>query len=180
MEISCAQMDVLISFYLEGDLSKTLKSKVEEHLKKCPACRAKFDIIKSMLNDLRSSLDENEEEVFTPAASNTQYKVFKNNLSAYVDNELPSEENIKIKKFTINNKRARKDLEDTYNIRKLMNDSFHKTRDEARQDFSRNVLKQLNLNEEESLAFNPFLKVGIAFVMTVLVLSAIIVFSLTL
>ncbi len=179
MEITCAQMDVLISFYIEGDLSRALKVKVEEHLKQCPACRAKFDIIKTMLNDLRSSLDEKEEEVFS-ASSNSQYRVFQNNLSAYVDNELPPEENIKIKKYTINNKKARKELEDTYNIRKLMNDSFHKTRDEARQDFSRNVLKQLNLNEEESLAFNPFLKVGIAFVMTVLVLSAIIVFSLTL
>ena len=179
MEITCAQMDVLISFYIEGDLSRALKVKVEEHLKQCPACRAKFDIIKTMLNDLRSSLDEKEEEVFS-ASSNSQYRVFQNNLSAYVDNELPPEENIKIKKYTINNKKARKELEDTYNIRKLMNDSFYKTRDEARQDFSRNVLKQLNLNEEESLAFNPFLKVGIAFVMTVLVLSAIIVFSLTL
>ena len=178
MEITCAQMDVLISFYLEGDLSRALKLKVEEHLKNCPACRAKFDIIKSMLNDLRNSLDEREEEVFS-ATSNSQYRVFQNNLSAYVDNELPQEENIKIKKFTINNKKARKDLEDTYNIRRLMNDSFHKTKEDARQDFSKNVLRQLNLKEEENFAFNPFLKIGIAFVMTVLVLSAIIVFSLT-
>ena len=60
-----------------------------------------------------------------------------------------------------------------------MNDSFHKTKEDARQDFSKNVLRQLNLKEEENFAFNPFLKIGIAFVMTVLVLSAIIVFSLT-
>lgn len=179
MEITCAQMDVLISFYIEGDLSRALKLKVEDHLKNCPTCRAKFDIIKSMLNDLRCSIDEKEEEMFT-VASNSQYKVFQNNLSAYIDNELPQEENIKIKKFTINNKKARKELEDTYNIRKLMSDSFHKTKSEAKHDFSRNVLKQLNLNEEDSLAFNPVLKVGVAFVMTVLVLSAIIVFSLTL
>ena len=179
MEITCAQMDVLISFYIEGDLSKALKNKVEEHLKKCPACRAKFDIIESMLKDLKKSVNQQNEEMFS-RSSTGQYKIFKNNLSAYIDNELPAEENIKIKKYTINNKRARKDLEDTYNIRKLMNDSFNKTKEEVRQNFTKNVLRQLNMNDEDTLAFNPLLKVGIAFIMTVLILSAIIVFSLTL
>ena len=179
MEITCEQMDVLISFYIEGDLSKTLKAKVEEHLKTCSVCRAKYDIIKTMLQDLKDSLDENEPEVVT-SATNSQYRLFQNNLSAYIDNELPPEENIKIKKFTINNKKARKELENTYNIRKLMNDSFHKTKSEFRQDFSKNVMKQLDLNNEANLNFHPVLKVAIAFVATVLILSAIIVFSLTL
>ena len=179
MEITCAQMDVLISFYIEGDLSKTLKAKVEEHLKTCSVCRAKYDIIKTMLQDLKDSLDENEPEVVT-STTNSQYRLFQNNLSAYIDNELPPEENIKIKKFTINNKKARKELENTYNIRKLMNDSFHKTKSEFRQDFSKNVMKQLDLSNDANLGFHPLLKVAIAFVMTVLVLSAIIVFSLTL
>ena len=106
--------------------------------------------------------------------------MFQNNLSAYVDNELPPEENIKIKKFTINNKIARKELENTYSIRKLMNDSFQKTKSESRQDFSKNVMKQLDMSSEASLGFHPLLKVAIAFVLTVLLLSAIIVFSLTL
>ena len=179
MEITCTQMDVLISFYIEGDLSKALKEKVEEHLKNCPACRAKFEIISSLLKDLRESI-ENEQEEVVQTGANSQYRLFQNNLSAYVDNELPAEENIKIKKFTINNKRARKELENTYNIRKLMNDSFKKTKSESRHDFSRNVMKQLDMTNEANLGFHPLLKVAIAFVMTVLVLSAIIVFSLTL
>lgn len=179
MEITCIQMDVLISFYIEGDLSKALKEKVEEHLKNCPACRAKFEIISSLLKDLRESI-ENEQEEVVQTGANSQYRLFQNNLSAYVDNELPAEENIKIKKFTINNKRARKELENTYNIRKLMNDSFKKTKSESRHDFSRNVMKQLDMTNETNLGFHPLLKVAIAFVMTVLVLSAIIVFSLTL
>ena len=104
MEITCSQMDVLISFYIEGDLSKSLKEKVEEHLKKCPSCRAKYDIIKTMLSDMRESLEDKSEEAFVPNTS-SQYRLFKNNLSAYIDNELPPEENIKIRKFAINNKR---------------------------------------------------------------------------
>ena len=176
MEITCAQMDVLISFYIEGDLSSVLKTKVEEHLKKCSNCRAKYEIIKTMIDDLKETFDD-KEEIF---ANNNQYRLFKNNLSAYVDNELSADENIKIKKYTINNKKARKELEDTYSIKKLMNDSFSKTKSEAKQDFSRSVMKQLDLACENNLSFHPLLKVAIAFVMTVLVLSSIIVFSLTL
>ena len=179
MEITCTQMDVLISFYIEGDLSKVLKGKVEEHLKNCPTCRAKFEIINSLLKDLKESV-ENEQEEALSTIQNSQYRLFQNNLSAYVDNELPPEENIKIKKFTINNKKARKELENTYSIRKLMNDSFQKTKSESRQDFSKNVMKQLDMSSEANLGFHPLLKVAIAFVLTVLVLSAIIVFSLTL
>ena len=102
------------------------------------------------------------------------------NFSAYVDNELPAEENIKIKKFTINNKKARKELEDTYNIRRLMSESFNKSKSEAKKDFTRNVIKQLNPQDEYNLSFHPVLKLAFAFIMTVLVLAAIIVFSLTL
>lgn len=179
MEITCTQMDVLISFYIEGDLSKTLKEKVEEHLQNCPACRAKLEIISSLLKDLKETIENEQEEVLSTTTT-SQYRLFQNNLSAYVDNELPPEENIKIKKFTINNKKARKELENAYSIRKLMNDSFQKTKSENRQDFSKNIMKQLDLTSEANLGFHPLLKVAIAFVITVLVLSAIIVFSLTL
>lgn len=185
MKITCAQMDVLISFYLEGDLSKQLKEKVEEHLKTCAVCKTKYEIIKSMLNDLRNSFyekEENEEiESYTKSSQtlSQQYRVFKNNLSAYIDNELPSEENIKIKKFAINNKTARKDLEDTYNIRRLMSESFDKTKSETKYDFARNIIKQLDPNGEHNLGLHPFIKYATAFVFTVLSLSAIVIFSLS-
>lgn len=186
MKLTCAQMDVLISFYIDNDLSKTLKSKVEEHLENCPACKAKYEIIKSMLTDLKTAFGKEEsipEEILYSSVSNaplsTQYRVFKNNLSAYVDNELSNEENVKIKKFTINNKKARKDLEDTYNIRKLMNDSFRKTKADARHDFSKNVLKQLELEDEAFLGIHPVIKIIIGFTISVLVFTSIVLFSVS-
>lgn len=185
MEITCAQMDVLISFYLDGDLSKPLKKKVEEHLKNCSVCKAKYEIIKSMINDLRNSLEDSEEGILRESEEkkctvSSQYRIFKDNLSAYVDNELPSEESIKIKKFTINNKNARKDLEETYNIRRLMSESFEKTKMEAKQDFSKRVIKQLEPNDEQNFRFNPFLKYAVVFVFSVLTLSTLVIFSLAL
>lgn len=179
MEINCSQMEVLITFYLEGDLSKTLREKVEEHLAKCQVCRAKYDIIKSMFYDIKqASLEENSTEI--PFEDNSQYNLFKNNISAYLDNELSTEDNIKIKKMTINNKKARQILQDNYNLRKLMNDSFNKTKSNVKNDYSKKILKELNKNDEYNLGFHPLLKVAIAFIITVLLMSGIIVFYLTL
>ena len=186
MNLTCSQMDVLISFYIEGDLSPVLKMQVEEHIKNCPTCRAKYDIIKSMISDLKNTFDIEDDAVASDnyrnpecGATSLQYRVFKNNLSAYIDNELSGEENLKIKKFTINNLQARQDLEHSYNIRKLMNDSFKKTKSEARQDFSKKVLRQLELEEEATSGIHPAIKIVVCFTIAVLVLSIIVLISLS-
>ncbi len=181
MEISCSQMDVLIPFYVEGDLTPILQKKVEEHMLKCPTCRAKFNILNSIRKEINDSLEDSGEETYsTKVSPSRQYRVFKNNLSAYVDNELPQEESIKMKKFTINNKKARKELEDAYNIRRLMSESFKKTKSESKSDFSKSVLKKLDLLEQDAQIFNPVIKVAFAFVMCVILITAIVVYVLSL
>ena len=180
MEINCVQMDVLLSFYMDGELTDNMKSKVEEHLRNCNTCRAKFNILNSLYKDLQDTLeDDNKEEYSTNIYPSRQYRTFKNNLSAYVDNELPQDENIKIKKYTINNKKARKELEDAIHIRKLMKDSFKKTKNESKPDFSKNILKQMDIKESTNFVFNPLIKVAFAFIMTILFLSIIVIMSLS-
>ena len=181
MEITCLQMDVLMSFYIDGDLSESLKQKVEEHLKECPTCRAKLNIIRSLFSDIKKDDNKEKEEVFsTNTHSSQQYQFFKKNLSAYMDNELPEEDNVKIRKYTINNKKARKELEDSYRIRKLMRDSFRKTNAETKPDFSKKVMQEINKEEKNDFDFNPLISVSFAFIMTVLLISAIVVYVLSL
>ena len=180
MEITCLQMDVLISFYIDGELSEALRAKVEEHLKECPTCRAKLNIISSLFTDVKKRLNNDKEEVYlTNTHSSKQYQFFKKNLSAYIDNELSEEDNVKIRKYTIGNKKARKDLENIYNIRKLMKDSFHKTKNTSKPDFSKNVMKQVNIDDQNELGFNPLISVAFAFVVSVLLISAIVVYVLS-
>ena len=58
--------------------------------------------------------DKNVEDAF----KKKQYADFKANLSAYIDNELDDKENIRIRKITISNPIARKDLEEMYAFKK--------------------------------------------------------------
>lgn len=180
MKLTCAQMDVLITFYIDKELSDALKSQVEEHLKKCPTCQAKYDIVKSMIAELKSSYESSKELSKAQSEENKvtseQFRLFKNNLSAYMDNELSNEESLKIKKYTINNTHARKELEDNYCIRKIMRDSFNKSEADARRDFSRQVLKQLELEEEATSGFHPAIKLLIIFTISSLIFTSIVLF----
>lgn len=181
MKLTCSQMDVLISFYIEGDLSSSLKKQVEEHINSCATCKAKFDIINSMIKDMRKGLDLEEQCVSTKTSSSQithQYNLFKNNLSLYLDNELTSEENLKMKKIAINNKKARKDLEENYNIRKLMNESYTRALDDAKKDFSKNIMRQLQLEEEAVSGIHPAIKILFFSTIAVLLLTSFVLISL--
>ena len=179
MTLTCAQMEILISFYLEDELSSTLKKQVEEHLNSCEICSSKYSLIKAMVSEIKETVNgEFKEE--TDFTNNEPYKAFRTNLSAYMDNELPDEENIRIKKFAIKNSRARKELEDSYNIRKLMNDSFKKSKDEAKADYSRNIIRQLEADEKSMLNFHPAVRFLIIFTISTIVFAAIVLISLNL
>lgn len=180
MEITCVQVEALMPFYIDGELSASLKSKVEKHLDECPICKAKYNIITSIFGEMKNSVSKGYEEIFaTKTTPSAQYRNFRSQLSAYVDNELPPNENIKIKKYTINNKKARNDLEETYKIRKLMKNSYKKSKSNMKSDFVKNIMKQIDAEEKNNFAISPLIKVAAAFVMTVLVLSAIIIYSLS-
>jgi len=182
MNLTCAQMDVLLTFYIDNELSSSLKRQVEEHLDKCKTCRAKYEIIRSMIKDLQENLNlknQSNESSFDLENNTSQYQAFKTNLSAYIDNELSTEENIKIKKFTINNSKARKDLEENYHIRKLMNDSLKKTEIDSKVDFSKNIMRQLELEDEANLGIHPAIKILICFTISVLVITSIVLANLT-
>jgi hypothetical protein len=173
-------MDILLSFYLENELSPCLKKQFEEHLSECDSCRSKFDIIKTVFTDMKNKACPNyvtnlEDDYKTIKHEN----IFSTKLSEYMDNELSGDENIKIKKYTITNKDARKELEDSYNIRRLMSDSYKKTKADAKQDYTKAILKRLELEEEAQAGFHPAINLLIIFTVTVLVITTMVILSLS-
>ena len=179
MKLSCSQIDILISFYLENELSPCLKQKFEEHLAQCKTCSEKYKIIKTAFSEMRTStlsegFDNSNDNYHTTSHCN----ILDTKISEYIDNELSNDENIKIKKFTITNKLARKELEDSYNIRRLMSDSYKKTKAEAKQDYTKIILKQLELEHEIPKEFNPAIKLLIIFTLSVLTVTAAALLSL--
>lgn len=179
VNLTCTQVSALLSFYLNDKLNDQLKQFVEAHLDICPACRAKFEALKEMVTSLKEVHEKmSAVKVREPETEiSPQYKEFKMNLSAYIDNELPDEENIKVKKTIITNPKARGDLEKLYRFEKVLHNSLEKSKNEAKQDFSKFVLRRIDM-QEEIYANDSFARVVALFIIifTIFTISAMIIF----
>ena len=176
-QLTCEQVGALMAFYIEDKLSDKLAQYVQKHLENCPACREKYETMKKIINKyatIQKKLKEEEiNENVTPFITR-QYEEFKANLSAYIDNELDDEENIKIKKITISNPLARQDLEDMYSFKKILNSSFEKTRNYDKEDYSRYFMSIIQ-NDNNKQEKDPFIKIVAIFcVMIVCIVAGII------
>ena len=157
-KLSCEQVSALINFYLEGVLSDTLKKYVKKHLEECPYCNEKYNKIKSAFDNYVEINSNNNESIYYTK----QYEDFRSNLSAYIDNELDIAENIKIKKIAISNPLARQDLENIYTYKKLLKDSYEKTKNELRDDYSKNIVCKIKNNCKNSI--DKFYKICAIFI----------------
>lgn len=159
-ELTCNQVAALINFYIDGKLNSRLREYVDLHLAKCPACRKKIQELRKILSNFKqlhqSSNGGNEEPLKAE---------FINNLSAYVDNELSTNENIKIKKMTISNPNARKELESMYNFRKMALSAYEKTKNDSKYDYSKDILSKIQDPQDYTTTY--FYKLAAIFVVIV-------------
>lgn len=160
-ELSCDQVGALMAFYIEDKLSSKLMQYVRHHLKNCPFCAEKYEnliqVVNNVVNLSAAVVNDSEDRFLTD-----QYEEFKMNLSAYIDNELDNNENIKIKKLTISNPLARRDLEDMYTFKRLLHYSFDKTKHNIRDDFSKGIISRIQV---QSAQIDPFIKILVLFVL---------------
>lgn len=161
-DLTCNQVSALINFYMEGKLNPRLKEYVDIHLTKCPACRKKFEELQKILNKYKvntTNLNQTNSDVqISPE--------FIHKLSAYVDNELNSNENIKIKKMTISNPSARKELETMYKFKKIIHSAYEKTKNDSKFDYSKNVLTKIQ--EPNDYTTTYFYKLAAIFVILII------------
>ena len=145
--LTCNQVAALINFYIENKLTPALTKLVDAHIKKCPTCRKKIAELKKILfeyDELNINNDINDKKSETESN-----KRLLKNLSAYIDNELNSDDNIKVKKITISNPNAREKLETMYKYQKLMQAAYERTKNSAKTDYSKNVINMVNENAGE-------------------------------
>lgn len=168
--LSCEQVSALINFYAEGALSEILTKYMNEHLENCSVCMEKYNKIKEIMkvNVLEDAPANNK-------FNTLQYENFKLKLGEYVDNELEDSESIKIKKIAISNPLARQDLEDMYSFKRLMQSSYEKTKNQLKNDYSKDIICKLKNNCTTGI--DAFYKVAIMFFAVIsLIISGFIIF----
>jgi predicted anti-sigma-YlaC factor YlaD len=49
LEISCLEVQRELSNYIDDELTRSLRSRIEMHVSKCPGCRAVFDGVRNVI-----------------------------------------------------------------------------------------------------------------------------------
>lgn len=162
-ELNCNQVITLLTFYIENKLDENLARCVRDHLNSCPKCQEKYTKLKRILenfSEIKTKINE-ETEVDIKQYETPQYETFKANLSAYIDNELSDNESIKIKKIAISNPLARRDLEEVYAFKQLLQSSFNRTKNDLKHDYAKRTLEKM-YTAPQPKELQPFYKlVGI-------------------
>ena len=152
MKITCAQFEGLISFYMDGELSESLKNTFEEHLKLCPNCNMKYSVISKIINDIKDAyskyISQETDCIEAEISGVEQNSEITQYLSAYIDNELPEEFNIKIRRSIIAKPKERDKLEKLYKLRKIMSKSFVEQKNKLKTDYSREIVRLINKSSE--------------------------------
>lgn len=171
-KITCKQVQAIMPFYLKGTVNPLLAEIIEEHLESCDKCKDfYFNAIEKMENS-DNIIDCKPINIDTNHDYKTkEYQKFKQKLSAYLDSELEDSENIKIKKITISNPLARKDLEDMYSFKRLLHSSFARTMENCKFDFSKQIIKKVS--ENNNINADNLIKVSIAILsLSIIVIAA--------
>lgn len=187
MKITCKQFEELIPFYLNDELSENLKNAFVEHLHNCPNCHIKFNMLNSIVNDLKDAYnqlifesscdDEKVIDIIEEEEETQELHELNTNLSAYIDNELNDDINVQIRRNIISKPALRKKIEKLYNIRKLMTDSFNDEKNKLRTDFSKDIVKKIQAKPNQTENFNQcFIFIGV--VISIVMVSFIILKSL--
>ena len=162
-ELNCNQVLALLTFFIENRLNQKLMQSVEYHLNICQNCREKYLNLRKIFNNYQDIKNKITESDNAPELSykDRQYTDFKENLSAYIDNELDDNDNLKIRKIAIANTAARKDLEDVLSIRELMQDSYEKTKNNFKTDYSEATINKVfnNIYCKNKITYQKFIPI---------------------
>lgn len=141
MKISCSQFEALMHFYINNELKPNLTKAFENHLLICTECREKYNTFKKIIEDLRTSYNILSNNSTTYNGYSSEKTAINNYISAYADNELDLNENIKLKKIIISKPLVRKKLENIYSLKELLRNSFEKTK--PQEDYSNKIIKSV-------------------------------------
>lgn len=148
MKITCNQFEGLLSFYLNNDLGENLKNMVEEHIRNCPDCRMKYDVLHTIIDDIKDAYKQfiNGDDYIVKDDNEDNDTHSLSELSAYIDNELSDEHSVKLRKKIVAKPKLRQKIDKLYKIRKFMSSSFKEQKNKLKTDYSKNIVRDINTN----------------------------------
>lgn len=173
---ACKKITSLLAMYIDKKLDLDTMEFVKAHLEVCSTCYKKYILLKGLINELRKAYQEITTEAELQEKNQKfnikEYENFQSNLSSYFDNELSLNQCISMKKYMIKFPNARKDLEQLYNLHKLVINSQEAVKKTLTQDYSHTICHKL-FGKSKKYKQKKFLKIA-SFAGILIIISSII------
>jgi len=141
--LSCQNISNLIPLYIEGKTTEEQTYEIMKHLEICTECREKYLSIKEISEKIKTAFDNIDKRQF-----DNDYKFFKENLSAYTDNELNKEDYFKFNSYVTSNPEANKELEEMMLFREQLQKVFS-GQNFLEKDLSKDIINTIREDEPE-------------------------------
>ena len=103
--LTCERVMILLPIYLEGKTSEFENYEIEKHLTECPECMEKYSTLQAISQKIKTSFDSVENQHFEK-----EKKFFKENLCAYLDNELSNEDYCLMTQIILENEESKNEI----------------------------------------------------------------------
>lgn len=159
---TCQNILNLLPLYTEGKTSDEVSMIIEEHLNSCPYCFEKYLALKDVSTRIKIAFENMSNADFV-----TEQHFVRDNISAFIDNELSSEDYMVFNQYTVNNEIVRKDLEDMMLFEENLQRSLEKNKQILEKDLSKSIVKKVKKDSQDYL-YEQYIKAAI---ITIILLS---------
>ena len=159
-KISCEKILYLLPSYTDGKISKELACQIEQHLSVCDDCFEKYIKLKNISQKIQQSLKNTD-------FRQKQEEFFKENISAYIDNELSKDDYFYFSGYVSSNSQAKKELDEMIKFEENLKKNIEKNKQTLEKDLSEDITEQIR-RENPLYVSEIFVTAGILTVVFVL------------
>ena len=142
----CQDILNLLPLYIEGKTSEETSYSIEKHLNDCDDCFNKYLALKEVSQRIKAAFASVSQNNFS-----NEKGFFKDNLSAFVDNELDKEDYYDFNQLTANNIDNRKELESMLLFEEKFQQSLEQNKKTLNKDLSKDVVNEIKKNSPDYL-----------------------------
>ncbi len=130
--LTCTIIGKLLTHYVEDNLDDKCKNMVSIHLRNCPPCMEKYTVVKRLFSEAekkRKIIKEKER--------------MQEEISSYLDGEMNEKEIADFEQKLIRKPEYDNNLVQTMKMKRILNNSFYKTKYNLKTDVSTKVMERL-------------------------------------
>ncbi len=142
--LTCERVMILLPIYLEGKTSEFENYEIEKHLTECPECMEKYSTLQAISQKIKTSFDSVENQHFEK-----EKKFFKENLCAYLDNELSNEDYCLMTQIILENEESKNEIGKMAEFDKHFQAALEENTLFFQQNFCPDVIQQVKKDSPE-------------------------------